>query len=237
MKSDSIIRRLFVILTLSLSSLFVLGQTVISVNSGIGTFGMSDLKRLQDEFRLSFPVEVAEVQAFPPFLVTELNVSSFIQEDYSIGGTLGFKSSGSRLHYSDFSGSTGLDMTVRSITLGLIGNMYLIRTEKIDFSVFGNAGVDFTSLEIESFIELSGVGDEEAIKFRANNIFLEFGVSNSYKWKKWMLNGSLGYELTIPGKLNWTQDSNAFLTFANGSEAHATWNGIRFTLGLGYVIE
>src|SRR5258708_40338556 len=93
---------------IAISPLLATAQLQLTLNSGIGTYQMGDLKTLQDNVLKSMPVKAQVISSFPAYWFYELTATN-VKGKFVMGGSISYGSSGGRLYYSDYSGSLWYD--------------------------------------------------------------------------------------------------------------------------------
>lgn len=190
---------------------------------------MSDLKKFQEAQLRALPVEGEITSSFPPYWIYTLSGRDFMRGNLLIGlaGVIG--STGSRIYYEDYSGSIGIDQTLRFTTLGVhIGIWDELKEQKLYFTVDLNPGVTYTSMKFRSFQSLGSYGLSEATEeLWSLNVALQPTFTITRRFGRFALNCFAGYHLTVlSGKLKSKENKDAYLV-ADGDAVKADWSGLR----------
>ncbi|RPH73856.1 hypothetical protein EHM76_04770, partial [bacterium] len=89
----------------------------ITVGAGIGTYGLGDLKKLNEDLMMGLPVTPKIVNNFPPYPFFKFT-AQWENEKLGLGLSVSHYSTGSRIHYADYSGSISMKQLIRSNSVG-----------------------------------------------------------------------------------------------------------------------
>lgn len=213
-------------------------QLGIGFKSGLGTYSMSELKTLNESMQPDFDAKL--VTDFPPYFFYKPSLLLRL-EQFTIGLTYTFQSTGSRISAKDYSGEFRFDMKLHSNNLGVITSMDLMKRNRSRFSIYAEPGLSFSKLEINQYLYLlNTVIHDQTLRFKALNYYFEPGINYSYSIIPAVsISMNLGYYSQI-GKKNFHKDGEKDNEMANPI-THETikpqWRGLRFGITLMYNIN
>lgn len=190
---------------------------------------MSDLKKIQEAQLRALPVEAEITSSFPPYWIYTLSGRDFRRGSLMIGLAGEIGSTGSRIYYEDYSGSIGIDQTLRFTSLSAhIGIWDELKEQKLYFSVDLNPGVTYTSMRFRSFQSLGSYGPSEVTEeLWSLSVALQPTFTITRRFGRFALNCFAGYHLTVlAGKLKSKENKDAYLV-ADGDPVKADWSGLR----------
>ncbi len=205
----------------------------IMAKVGYGSFAMKDMKKLQDSFMEEAIIPYKVTASFPSFLTFELQYVTELNDDFAIGGQLGYKSTGGRMHYGDYSGESYVNQELGAFSIGFHMSSYLQKEEKYAIPIFLNVDAVFTNLMIESGLRIGDQQESEQVKFKSLGILFEPGVGYRKYFSWFVLGFDLGYEINFNDKLYFTEDDEAYLVDDQDNPLKAQWSGLRMKLGAG----
>jgi len=216
-------------------SLELRGQdNTIIIKAGYGSFAMKDMKKLQDSFMEETTLPYKVTTSFPSFLTFELQFTTELNEDLVIGAQLAYKSTGGRMHYGDYSGETYVNQELGAFSVGFHISGYLSKEEKYAVPIFMNVDAVFTDLKIKSGLRLGDHQETDQLKFSSLGISFEPGVGYRRYFSRFVLGFDVGYEINVNGKLNFSEDDEAYLSDDENNPLKAQWSGFRLKLGTGF---
>jgi hypothetical protein len=209
-------------------------KNVIALRSGYGWYNMSDLRELQKQFytEVNIPLEITD--DFPPYLIFELNYRHEFK-NFFVGGFAGYKSTGARLHYADYSGELFVNQELLAYSLGVNIGTFAVRNEKFSIPMTLSCGVNLTSLEIVSGQTIFDQSDEQRIKLNSTGILIEPQIGYWHYFSRFGVGVDAGYEFNIPGKLYF--DEERWLADSDNEPVKAQWNGFRLRLGMSFSFQ
>jgi hypothetical protein len=223
-----IMRRTELFLTAFLLSTALYCQTIeLGIQSGIGTYGMKDLKLMNQSILHSIPFSVKMTSDFPPFLNFEYQITYRIGK-LSTGFVFGFQSTGSRISGKDYSGELRYDLLIRSYLLALDLGYTFFEKEKIYWTAGTHMGIVNSRLRFEQYFQLGDSIQSETLPLISENFFITPEFRFGYKLKHVKLELSAGYFLQL-GKSGFHDPGNSdmLLYLVDGKLAKPGWNGLR----------
>jgi hypothetical protein len=199
---------------------------------------MKELKTLNDAMQPDFDSKL--VNDFPAWFYYKPSLRISL-EKFTIGLTYTYQSTGSRISARDYSGEYRFDMKVHSNNVGLYFAMDALTRNKSRLSVYAEPGLSFSGLGINQYLYLLGsVIDDQTVKFKAMNFYLEPGIGYSYAaFPFFTATVNLGYYLQA-GKQDFHKDGDKDRKLVNpitDESIKPRWNGIRFGITLMYTIN
>ena len=91
---------------------------VITTESGIGTFGMHDLKDFQVAVLPDLGVKVESLSKFPPYFGYGVSILHYFNSGIGLGITSDYFSTGGTNYYEDYSGSYKFNLLTHAYNIG-----------------------------------------------------------------------------------------------------------------------
>lgn len=211
-----------------------LGQFRVSLSTGLAGFNMKEMKQHQAELRVQFPTQAKVIESFPSFWFYELYLTGQISKRVTIGGSIGFTSTGGRMDYRDYSGSIECNQTTQAWTPATRCEVLLNPDKKWLVYFTGKAGAYFGHYELRVLAEVNNDRNDNTVEFNSINAFVEPGFLLSKN-----IVGSLnamvtaGYNLNVfQGKQKLSSDSSLFLQNNSGGPVNLDWSGFRLGFGM-----
>lgn len=213
-----------------------------SINAMYGTYQMASMKKFQSDLyqnvssSVNVPFKITD--EFPGFIGYELSANMSLKK-FFFGFQLATRSTGGRISYADYSGKYNIDNKLLNFEgHGVIGTT-VYNTEKLTLNVAGQIGVALTNHELSSSLQLTNQNEQaESFKFSSLNVIVAAGSElRYYILNNVFVNFKARYDLHIPGKLTYKENTNAYLENDNGEEVKVDWSGIRGGIGIGLRIN
>ena len=236
-------RKIFIIsISIYASMQWVLAQEadpidIVSVGVGFNTFLMTDLKEYNEKIIENFPVEdVTTTNSFPPYFGYEISYRKGYYNKLSVGGLVHYTSTGSRVTYSDFTGTLHVDQLLDYFSVGVIGSSVPVNNDKWQVFIDLKASIIYTDYKIKSYFQIGEQSTtDDDTKFYAFGLGVQPGVACYYKLDKFMIGANLGAELNFNGKFQvWGEEG--YLVDSDNNPIKANWSGLRSGLTLAYII-
>jgi len=210
------------------------GQNIkFGIQTGIGTYNMSDLRNLNEVLTQKNPLNPKITSNYPPFIYYQPTII-FEFNFINIGFLYSRQSSGSRISIKDYSGEYRFDSKINSNVFGILSEIRFNPSDKLEFKLYSELGVLQTSLKLSEFFEVNGQPNlNDNYSFKSVNYYFEPGIKLSYPIKQFCAEFNLGYfsqfgEETLSGKET--------LTNYDGDKIKADWSGLRCGLSVFYKI-
>ncbi len=215
---------LLVFVRLGYSQTFELG-----IESGIATFDMSDLKDKNNSLQKQLPFKTEMTYNFPAYVYYKpqalLNFKRF-----SVGVSLSFQSTGSRLSRLDYSGEYVYDMLIKSWSLGFEGAAVLFAKNNHNIQLALGAGMVLTDFNSKGHLTLydSVLVNNEA-SLDGKNMYVIPSVRYSYSLKSLKFGVNAGYFRQF-----W---NNPFFIQDYKLSIKPNWSGFRLGVFVSYVFK
>lgn len=212
-------------------------KTEISI--GAGTYYMKDLKYLNDIAlkRLAFDAKITDDFPMTPYYsVSLIPIFDFF---LNVGIFGSYYSTGSRIHYKDYSGEYTYDNLIKSYNPGVTIRIKLV-DKKVLLKQYNNVSYSFTSLKIKEDIRVSEIESSEEIEFKAKSFLVESGLKLDYTFYKSIGVGmNIGYLLDFRDIFYLKGNEDAILVENEYSDRkiQSNWSGIRIGFTLFYIIN
>lgn len=211
---------------------------IVSFGASYNTFLMQDLKEQSERILEDFPIENAEItNSFPPYFGYELNYRKGYYNKLSVGALAHYTSTGSRVTYSDFTGTLNVDQLLDYYSAGVIGSSVPINNEKFLLYIDLKVSIIYTNYKIKSYFQ---IGEESSTdddtKFYAFGLGIQPGATFFYNFDKFKIGSNLGIEGNINGKLKvWGEEG--YVVDSDNQPIKANWTGLRFGLIVAYKLQ
>ncbi len=224
---------LFVIINSTLYS----NEFQASYKIGYGSFGMSGLRKMQNDIAWSYHLEnisVAVVDEFPDFYTHDFSVSMSINPTINLGISIGFLSSGGKLHYSDYSGEISIKNYLDCFIIGPFIELNIINKESFRILCKLDARLSSTDLKIIQDFTLLQTSISEQLDFVSTGINIEPSIAIEYNLSILSFRLELGYSMDFSDALHLKDDEDVKLITSGSDEVIPDWSGKRigFVLGI-----
>ena len=227
-------RTLVVLLSLTTLAVTSYGQKlVVGGNIGYATFGMGRLKEYQQEVRDQYPVRLKDVESFPPYLNYSLNVA-LSHPGFYYGLMGGHTSTAGRNSYADYSGSSTVDLLVRMNYFGAMIAKKLTKKEHTNIYAGVQSLMYFNKMEVRNTLVLGDDVQSGSLNYQSFNLAAGAFFELQQKIHQFILKGTVGGELHIPGNFVHENYQTAELTLKNGDAVTANATGLRLGVGVAY---
>jgi hypothetical protein len=212
----------------------------LSIESGLGSYSMTDLKDLNDYFSSNFIFDIKTVSNFPQYLFYRPAVLIGFLERNSVGPVYTFQSTGSRISAQDYSGNYRFDMKIHSNCPGIIYQYDVISKNNFAFSAQAEAGLNFSKLEATEILEVSDTAIlNDSYVFESLNYHLLPRISAGYQYKQFAFSVSGGYLFQFGDEPLYTDNNKDHFLYNNGIKktVKADWSGFRIGISLSYRLD
>jgi hypothetical protein len=195
------------------------------------TFSMKTLRNYQQPAKGSrMPLEIT--QSFPSNIGLRVSLVKNLKGGFSTGVSAGFTSTGGRVAYSDYTGSTRSDIIISGLQVGSISGFKLFVRNKYELNVNFAVGVVLNKMEETYNLHLVQPAFDETktqISRSVNFFMLPCIDAGKHFSQRFFEKINLGYEGNIHGKMKTTGGKKTGLV--------AEWDGVRAGLGVLYVFS
>jgi hypothetical protein len=200
-----------------------------------GTFSMASIKKEQS-LSQNFHIPLKVVQNFPSRAGINLKGYYAVNELLHAGIHAGFISTGSRMTYSDYTGTFNRDLIVSGRSIGAGARMVMPFSSKFRFNFGIQVGAIFNTASLRNQITLTQPDytlDEKA-KWRSVNMYEEVRATAG-KWiNRFLLEISAGYQTSSSGKMKLSKKSGN-TEASDNPDWVIEWDGFR--IGAGVIVK
>jgi hypothetical protein len=209
----------------------------IGFQSGFRTYGMGDLKSLNQSVQKTIPFDTRVVSGFPPYLYFRPMISLH-RESFSLGVLASFQSTGSRVSAKDYSAEYRFDIRIHSFQYGIQADRRIHEAGRLSFLISASSGLTFSRLVMEEYLRVDeSLWISEKAPFKSQNWFFEGGLAAKYKLTgAFSLSAILAYQLSF-GK-NAFQHTEHEVTLKNPrtyDPVRPGWNGFILGITAGFI--
>jgi hypothetical protein len=206
------------------------------LESGTGTFSMSDLKTLNTLNLKSLPFSAKITADFPMFLIWKPAVVYTFPGRFSAGISCGIESTGSRISSVDYSGEYALDNLIGSYSPAAVFEIPVVK-KKTEVSLFAETGIEFTKLSVKESITVNSSHSSNLNEFQSTNYFAEPGLRLAWHLPVIDLAVSAGYLIDLhKGDFDYAGAASQFLKISKGRYAKAEWSGFRIGVSASFAL-
>lgn len=209
-------------------------EVKIGVETGIGTYSMSDLKKINSEVQKLYPFDTKIVSDFPPYFYYQ-PVFILKSGKISIGLVYSYQSTGSRVSAKDYSGEYRFDMKVHSSSPGIYTDVDMWSKHEFSLSVYLTSKATFSELRTsEYFMLLDSLLTNNISKYRAINYNFEPGISLTRSVSHFTFGINAGYSIDFWEK-SFHNAANKEIILINPEtqkKVKPKWCGFRFGLSV-----
>lgn len=207
--------------------------------TGIGNYSMSDLKGLNQSLLKTLPFEAKVVSDFPPYWTYRPAILVKFNR-ISIGASLSYQSTGSRISVKDYSGEYRFDMNVNAISPGIYAEVEVVKINTLQVSFYTSAEKSTTRLSTDEYFNVAdSLLINEKFNLKAKSFSLEPGICISYPIMFFTFGMNIGYSFPMGAKAFYLSD-NKDKTMSNTETGKAVvpkWEGLRAWLTFSYTIK
>lgn len=225
----------FLIAMLIIAPLLSTGKGIkLNLQSGLGSYAMTDMKTLNDMAFSAFPLPVKQMDNFPAYWYYQGSIQFQLSENFDLGPMYAFHSTGSRYSLADYSGEYSFDNMIHAHTLGLAVNYKLLVQNNFYFAAYAEGGIGFSKLKMVEQLNLAEVEttDADETTYKSTGYFVEPGFSFSYSYKFLEPGIRFGYHIPVAEKDFINTKNEEVLYLRDGSKVKSGWGGIRLGLSL-----
>lgn len=206
----------------------------IGFETGIGTYRMDQLKKFNAAFNLPFDAKL--VSDFPAYINYQSSIHRKLNRS-SLGLSVAFQSTGSKISRKDYSGEYYFSTTVYSPSLCINYEKLITTYKNMNFNVYSEAGVIYSFLKMKEFLQINNTNVADNLtELVALNYIFEPGINFSYQFREISLGLNIGYALQIGnGTFHLYGKKEAILVQPDTRDmVSPDWTGIRVGLSVGY---
>ena len=205
----------------------------IAFNVNYGNYNMNEIHQFQDELIESFPVKAKKMSSFPAFVGYDGRLFLAIKR-MNVGIVGSFNSTGSRISYSDYSGSIAIDQLAKLKALGAFVEYTISdRSEKWEPFVSLMMLRGKSSYTLDARMKVGEEASDEQLDFESNHILLNpaFGIRRNVR--SFYASATVGYVLDSSEDLRYEKDHKLRLLNEDNEPVGLDWSGFRLGLSIG----
>lgn len=126
----------------------------IGLQTGYGTYNMSDFKKLVTDYYSKLPFNSSLSENFPPYIYYQVNTEFGFKKVWSIGPSFSIHSTGSRISKKDYTGFFYSDYTVKNISISLKTTYFLKQNKSVKIYLFNESGTIFGKLNTQTELKI-----------------------------------------------------------------------------------
>ena len=198
---------------------------LIRIKGGYGSYSMGDMEKIQNFIVSTYKqqnIKASVVDKFPSFWNFELQFSRNLFNSFYIIGSMGFSSTGGRVHYGDFSGEVKLDQLVKANSFGLGAEYCFNPEETLKYYTGLHFNLVFSTLEMNDFIRIYNETDKQVTKFESSGFGFEPLMAIEYELEPFFFRLDMSFFLNLNGPY-YFQDSNDLELKLDGNEVSPDW--------------
>ena len=211
----------------------------IGIETGYGLYQLNNLKDFQSEISLlKSGLKTKVMEHFP----NNIYYSSFIEFDASrissFGIELAYHTTGGRNHIKDYSGEYALEMKLNGYSYGIYYKNRMKLNNNFEAIVGLGLGIVNSYLLLTESITISDINsDSQDFKVESMNFYGKPIIGISYKvHKKINIHVSSAYQFDATNNLHLKDNENAKLRSDSNKNIDSNWSGMRFSLGMTYLL-
>lgn len=208
----------------------------IGVTVGYNTYRFNELQVVQNYLLESIPEgEIAiPIQEFPSRMNFGFEIS-FPLEGNVVGLKYNFHSTGSRYHYSDYSGQVGLNSVIKGHFVGIIGMLNLYTSNNKRLKIFGGVVPSYIrgNYTSEQFLEIANEMDKTSFELNMQGMGAEVFFRAEKELSAILFFLKIGFDTTIYSEF--VYEGNTVTKIGPVNEPSPNWEGLR--TGLGFAVK
>jgi hypothetical protein len=215
----------------------------IGFSTGIGRYSLVEMKELQNQL-------FSHTQRYIPGLeMTDQfpgyhNFSGWIEvkiDRHSIGYNYAHLFTGARNNVSDYSGRYNLDLFIECNRHSASYKFWILDNPQawtLSAFAFARLGITHSRLDLKENFEIYNLKKEETkYRYAAAGKFLELGVGSVFKIFSFLeYNVTFGYDIDFSKDFRELDLSRKYLQDNRKNNISPDWSGIRFTMGLSFLL-
>ena len=230
--------KIFLVAIIVIVPLATFGQLQFSFRAGYGFYSMSELKTFQEGLKSDFPVVLKTTESYPPYLYYEGSGQYIIRKRLPIGISITYGSSGSRIHYSDYSGEIFADQLANYVAIGLPVGWIFSSKNTWSFQLEMKPTISFNKLALKLQSKVANQQESEKLDFKSIDISIQPGFAITKRFGQVGLLFQTGYNIALSnGNLFLKEDDEYYLVQKNGDTVSTNWAGLRIAAGMSYTFR
>ena len=201
-------------------------------------FNLSDLKDLQNDISadISELIPVENLESFPANYNYELYllVNDVIPLDFGV--FVGYKSTGARTYYSDYSGEFKLDYLASATSFGITLEKK-IYDDIIDIIIGTKISISNSVFILDESLSISNEIETNRVEAVANSFSFAPYSAVRYNFSVFSTELKAGYTIDSNSKFHEKNNSDSYLQTSTGNSVETNWSGVFIGIMFGYNIK
>lgn len=206
----------------------------IGIHTGYGSYELGQVKRFEKNISssTSWVMPLTAVQEMPAHINYGLSVS-MNTEKHLFGAHYNFHSTGSRYHYGDYSGETGMNSVVKANYIGVFAAFNLISSAEKSYQMYAGLATNaiFGSYRIDEFLRIPPQEYQAQTKFTHRGIGAEMFLKLEKDIGRLIVALRAGYDNTLYSRMYYKGEV-VYLASGSGGKSSVKWSGFRTGLAL-----
>lgn len=205
---------------------------------GYNFYSMQDLKDLQSdvlEELHKIGVSAKVFNNFPPYWAMQVQISQEIDQRHKIGIFWDYASTGSRIHYSDYSGEVKIDQIAYRHAGGLLFEENVKTKGRLTLLSLCRLACIYSCFRVDEANQIYGQKSEKASRFTSLGLAISPEVTTQFRILTFTLRTGIGYEFTVLKPALHAPGNSDFKLRSSRGEVRLNWEGLR--LGIALLIQ
>jgi hypothetical protein len=198
---------------------------------------MNDLQKLQkhNSAAVDPAIHVRLVEDFPVNDYMQGAWKFSINEKYKMGFLVGFNTTGSRIHYADYTGELSYEIVAKAFNFGIELERLIFQAGRFDISIDADFSMYSSVIKSRELLIILNNSSSTSIRYESISPTFEPGLSLNYSIKPFLIGLHAGYLLDPGARLFWNYgDPKPALTYESGN-SRSNWTGFRIGVAVGFV--
>lgn len=211
----------------------------VRLSYGVESYDMGDLPAWQqaqlDAIRSDLNVPAKVVDAFPAQFALRGDILIYETSSLRAGLTLGYNSTGGRVHYADYSGSLRFDQVASRIYGGgYLGTRLSGGDSRVSLWATGRLLISSSTVTAKTVIDVEDARQANTVELTAPGV--GFLPTLAVEWDVWLVSMRLygGYELSMGGRLKTADQERLLSSIGEIQDPTLSWSGGRVGLSVGF---
>jgi hypothetical protein len=204
---------------------------IIGVRGGFGKYLQNDLKGINQSVQKGLSFSTSMTDNFPVTLYYGSYLLFRIGKEITLGPDYQYQTTGSRLAYSDYSGSYTFDQVLSCHSLGMRMEVLSEKNKKSELFICFVFGIGFSKWSVNEKLVVGDIHKSSSERFDALRPFIYPALKLRYKLTPLIsLVPAVGFSLDVPTKYHVHNQKDAI------TDKAASWTGPRadFTIEFSY---
>lgn len=193
---------------------------------GIGSYKMSDLKKLNQEELSNLPFQAKIISNYPNYVYYKISPELQVNNLFSLGFSYSFNSTGSRISRIDYSGEYLFDTRIQSNSYGIFCAFSKTIYYYFIVSIAGECGDIEDKFSYNQLLQITDYKTTNQDTYTSSNIYFEPQIKLSFKYSFIQTGFKIGYLYQF-GSEDLTDKKSQNFTIS-GSDTKAEWQGLRY---------